>query len=553
MPFRTARTLLALGGVGILGACAPDLAVTNPNQADITRALARPADVENLLAGGFNQVVNATTGAPTENLNTSLQVMSFENYSGLANFNMGPRGALPRTPVLNFENNPGSAATVGAWNSLQRTARSSVIALERLDAEGFTLGSDARNLRARAYGQFVLGLAHGYLAASYDSGTVVRPGGDPVPPLVAYDSVARFALLMLDSAVINGASATAASEFPLPPTWLNATVPITQQQFVRIVRSLRARIRTMVARTPAERAAIPWAQVIADVNNGITEDLLLNMNPAQGWTQSWVIQHYVGPNWHVMTPFIIGMADSTGAQYTTWLNQPLLNRTPFLIRTVDRRFPRGDTRAEQNANSAGGNVGTVQPTGQYFRNRIQGDDGAAADGTWGFSFYDHARFQAFQNAARIGSFPHITLAEMNGLLAEGLIRTGDIAQAAQVIDRTRVSRGGLPALTGVVTSATQEVPGGSACVPRVPVRTGTTFTTRCGNILEAMKWEKRMETAFINYGAWYFDMRGWGDLAEGTPIHFPIPWQEFQTRVGRPSNVGGVGQPGGAPVGTYGF
>jgi hypothetical protein len=265
-----------------------------------------------------------------------------------------------------------------------------------------------------------------------------------------------------------------------------------------------------------------------------------------------VAQHYVGTNWHVMTPMIVGMADSTGASYTAWLNQPLLSRTPFIIRTPDRRFPAGHDRGAQQASSNGGASGALLPTGVYFRNRTSANDGAAADGTWGFSWYDHARFQAFQNAARIGNFPHMVMPEMWGLIAEGAIRTGNFALAAEMINNTRVTRGGLPSVAGI-TDLTTPVPGDNACVPRVPVFSGGSFTTRCGNILEALKWEKRMEMAYISYGAWYFDMRGWGDLPEGTPIHFPVPWQERDVRVQKSTNMGGVGQPGGALRGTYGF
>jgi hypothetical protein len=253
-----------------------------------------------------------------------------------------------------------------------------------------------------------------------------------------------------------------------------------------------------------------------------------------------------------MTPMIIGMADSTGADYQAWLNQPLLNRTPFLIRTVDRRFPSGNDRSAQQASSNGGAQGAVLPAGVYFRNRQSANDGAAADGTWGFSWYDHGRYQAFQNAARIGTYPHMVMPEMWALIAEGAIRSNNFALAAEMINNTRVSRGGLPSVAGI-TDLNTPVPGGNACVPRIPVATGGNFTTRCGNILEAMKWEKRMETAYIQYGAWYFDMRGWGDLPEGTPIHFPIPWQERDVRVQPYTNMGGVGQPGGSLRGTYGF
>jgi len=550
------RSVLLAGVATLsLAACSTDLAVTNPNNADITRALGRPSDVENLLAGGFNQVVQNTTGGSTESINSSLQVMSHENYTGLANFNMGPRAGLPRTPILNFANNPGSASVSNDWNGLSRLARSTTIALERLGTTGFTLGSAAQDLRARAYGRFVLGLALGNLALVYDSAAVVVPGGDAVPPLVRYDSVMRASLKLLDDAFADASNATASGTggFPLPATWMNlSTGAVSADLFQRIIRSYRARFRAEVARTAAERQAVNWAQVIADAQAGITADLQIAMNPNTGWTQAWVVQHYVGTNWHVMTPMIVGMADSTGASYTAWLNQPLLSRTPFIIRTPDRRFPAGNDRAAQQASSNGGASGALLPTGVYFRNRTSANDGAAADGTWGFSWYDHARFQAFQNAARIGNFPHMVMPEMWGLIAEGAIRTGNFALAAEMINNTRVTRGGLPSVAGI-TDLTTPVPGDNACVPRVPVFSGGTFTTRCGNILEALKWEKRMEMAYISYGAWYFDMRGWGDLPEGTPIHFPVPWQERDVRVQKSTNMGGVGQPGGALRGTYGF
>jgi hypothetical protein len=176
------RSVLLVGVATLsLAACSTDLEVTNPNNADITRALARPSDVENLLAGGFNQVVNNTTGGNNENLNNSFQVMSHENYTGLANFNMGPRAGLPRTPILNFPNNPGSASVSNDFRGLSRLARSTTIALERLGTTGFTLGTPAQDIRARSYGRFVLGLALGNLALSYDSASVVVPGGEAVP------------------------------------------------------------------------------------------------------------------------------------------------------------------------------------------------------------------------------------------------------------------------------------------------------------------------------------------------------------------------------------
>ncbi|HYW31341.1 MAG TPA: hypothetical protein VE869_07525 [Gemmatimonas sp.] len=551
------RNILLLGAAALaLAACDSELDVVNPNNADITRALGTPTDVEKLLSGGFNQVVQNTTGGGAENLNSNFQVMSLENASGLANFNMGPRGSLPRVPVLNTPNNPGSVSVTRDFSGLSRLTRATTLGLERLATTGFTLGSAARDLRARSYGRFVLGLALGNLALSYDSSSVVLPGADAVPPLVAYDSVMRAAIATLDLALADATNPTAATTggFPLPADWMNlSSGAVSADQFARIIRSYRARFRAEVGRTPAERGAANWTQIIADAQAGIQSDLNIVMNATTGWTHSWVANHYTSTNWHVAPMWIIGMADSTGADYASWLNQPLGDRLPFLIRSADKRFPAGLTRAAQNTASNGGGPNAVPFAGVYFRNRLAGNDGSSNDPGWLSSNYDHVRLQAFQNASRIGDVAHMVMPEMWGLIAEGAIRAGNFTLAADMIDRSRVSRGGLPALTGVITSATQPVPGGSACVPRVPSNAGGTYTTACGNIFEAMKWEKRMEMAYLSYGAWYFDSRGWGDLPQGTPLYFPVPWQERDVRQSPYTNSGGVGQVGGAARGTYGF
>ena len=68
-----------------------------------------------------------------------------------------------------------------------------------------------------------------------------------------------------------------------------------------------------------------------------------------------------------------------------------------------------------------------------------------------------------------------------------------------------------------------------------------------------MKWEKRMETAFTGWASWYFDSRGWGDLAEGTPLEYPVPYQELDARQKPIYDLGGIGGKSAAPRGTYGY
>jgi hypothetical protein len=101
----------------------------------------------------------------------------------------------------------------------------------------------------------------------------------------------------------------------------------------------------------------------------------------------------------------------------------------------------------------------------------------------------------------------------------------------------------------VVTSTTQQVPGGlSSCVPQVP--SGSTVS--CGTLFEALKYEKRMETAYSSFGRFWIDDRGWGDLVAGTALEFPVPYQEMQSRQKGSYNLGG-GFGSSSPKGTYGF
>jgi hypothetical protein len=49
--------------------------------------------------------------------------------------------------------------------------------------------------------------------------------------------------------------------------------------------------------------------------------------------------------------------------------------------------------------------------------------------------------------------------------------------------------------------------------------------------MEAVKWEKRLETIFTGYAQWFVDSRGWGDLPVDTPLMWPVPFQEMDSRL----------------------
>ncbi|HMA39694.1 MAG TPA: hypothetical protein VKP10_06425 [Gemmatimonadales bacterium] len=551
---------LALCGAAALSfaACQDTLVEQNTNAADRDRALATFADLEAFLGSGYTTAHNGTLAGSNDDLQTQLQVMGLENVSGLANFAMGPRGNVPRGPIDNQPGgtgDPGNTRDFAVEHRAARIASISLGALTRLSS-----GSPAQDARDRAFCFFVRGVAFGNLALAYDSASILSETDDPeaIIPLSGYQDVMSAALRDLDTAI---AILTTTSGVPaLPASWINGNA-LTAPNLIRLIRSYKARFRADVARTPADREAVDWAAVIADVQNGITSDLIISMDPSTGWDVIWPVQQFApgSASWGQMHQFIIGMADTSGA-YDAWLAAPRSGRAPFVVVTPDKRLPQGTTRAAQIADTLRGGYSLFYTTGTnpgrpYMRNRPAAED--APQDPFGMSFYEWARHRGFFLAkpTRTGPYPVMTRAEMHLLQAEGYLRQGQYALAIPLINETRADtlRGGLPAIPLTVADTVTPVPGGTGCVPRVPDIAQGFKGAKCGNVWDALKWEYRLETAFAGYGQWYFAARGWGDLPEGTAIQWPVPNQEMLTRRQAYYGMGGVGLPGGSAKGNYGL
>ncbi|HEX9166232.1 MAG TPA: RagB/SusD family nutrient uptake outer membrane protein [Gemmatimonadales bacterium] len=563
------RSLIRCGVLlGVVGTAACEMEIANPNQPETDRVLATARDVENLLGTQYLRWHIAMYGS-LSNVWGMAQVMSFEDFSSLANNGMGARISIPRAANDNSVGNGYATEQSRTFFIHSEVTRITSNVLAKLAEPDFTLGSPAQDNRARAFAQFMRGLAHGYLALVYDSAAVVTPEMSTEDPgeLADYREVMDTALSALTQAITYAnTAASGANGFPLPASWIPGPTSMTATEFVKLARSYRARLRASVARTPQERAAVNWDEVIADAANGITANHYNTTNTVSGPFNTWVNQWLAYTTWHQMTPFVIGMADNSGA-YAAWIATPLANRgagTSFFMVTPDQRFPQGATRAEQQADFALTQcTAAASVCKRYFVNRPTGND-QFSGASWGWSNYDHARFYPWRvsgsgGTGQNGDFPFMTVAEINLLEAEGHYRKGNYAQAAALINKTRARTptasqpgGGLPPITDF--DATSPVPGGNNCVPKVPV--GPSFTTiACGNMLEALKWEKRIETAYSHFMAWFLDMRGWGDLPEGTPTDWATPYQDLQARGRSGTGIYSTGTGGyhQAAKGTYGW
>jgi hypothetical protein len=551
--------MCVLLGVTLLGACREDaLNVTNPNQPDIALAFKDAINVEAVTGKLFQQMFNGQYAVAGDAIWAQGMVLAFESSSQLGNFGMGTRSIIPRPTIDNSIGNAVAAGNFRDYDFLTRNVRgaaNAIVALNAFIAADAGTGSPARDARAKSFAYFSMGYGLGHLSLIYDSAAVITAAAPATEalPYSDYRVVNQAALQALDSAIAiaNSANATSGSGgWPIPKEWWlmsgTASAGPDRATWIRILRSYRAKFAAGVARTATERAAVNWNTVIADATNGIVEDLSIQSDQQAGWFMTTLNQLAISASWSQMTPFILGMADTTGA-YETWLATSVLSRTGFLMRTPDQRFPSGETRAEQTANS-GGSTRNGPPAGtvMYFRNRPPGED--ASNFPWGAWQYDNHRFWLIRAAGGNGTWILMSRTESDMLAAEGYIRTGQVALAIPLINRTR-TRAGLPAIP-VSNDVNAVVPGGNACVPQVPQPPNFT-TTACGNIMEAMKWEKRVETNMTGHIQWFIDSRGWGDLYAGTPLEWPVPYQELFAQYGSertPNTNTRV-----APVGTYGF
>ena len=538
---------IAGGGVllGLMACSGDSLNVVNINNPDVARAYATPSGVEGVVAGLGVQLNN--TQRATESVNTQARILAGENIASVANFGMAARSQIPRSIISNElgnDNQTGNLANFNQFSRVSRTASNAIAAVNRLATTGQTIGSPAQDARAKAFAFLVLGQALGNLALAYDSAAIVTPAtpSDEVPGLSGAAQVNTAALQMLDSAIAianSAAATTGANGFPLPTTWISG-VALTRDNFVRLARSFKARLRAGVARTPAARAAVDWAAVIADATNGITADHNLSLGGTTGWSAAYDFnQMYVVGGWHAVPYFYYGMADVSGS-YDAWLATARDSRSDFTVVTPDTRWPRGDTRAAQQATAPTLSL----PTGVYFRNRPTGEDVPLVGP--GDSQYDHRRYGAAWLNAVTGTYTDMSKTEMDMLAAEGYIRTNNLSAAIALVNVTRV-RNGLDPIGNVASASVPYSTNQATCVPRVPVAPNFT-STACGSLLEAMKYEKRMETAYTGYFIWMADNRGWGDLVEGTPVEWPVPYQEMQAR--QKAYYTGTNR---AARGTYGF
>ena len=207
---------LAVGALLLAGAACADLDVVNPNDADAGRALNTAGDVVSLIGGSYNTWFNGVYSYSGPGL--FLSNASFQHTAPWANAAMEFYGRIPRQPIINdaADGNYGNVSRV--WYQSYRAIAAVSDGLRALEQPEIAEELSASEIAAaKAYGNFVLGLAHATIATVYDQGFVVDQTTDVSQPQTAlgYNELMEAALGMLDEAI-----SLSSSDFTLPEGWM---------------------------------------------------------------------------------------------------------------------------------------------------------------------------------------------------------------------------------------------------------------------------------------------------------------------------------------------
>jgi hypothetical protein len=528
--------------------------VTNPNDPNRESVLNSPSDVQALVSATFRTFFSTSEGDDvTIPMSTMADEFStaFFDFGGLE-LSQEPRATFnPRTPNSNHS---------AVWQDYYRIIAGINTAFRAIDAGDLTVreGGQDVTMRLRTFGKFMQGLAHGQVALSFDRGYVSSEGIDfelltfeEARDLIRpYAEVRDTAIAQLNEAI----RLAQANTFTLPSTvgdWFPG-ISMTNQQLARLAHTYIARLMAYTPRTAAERAAVNWAQVISHIDQGITSDFAPVATPGvmnSIYKNRASRQRTTTPSDFMRVDYmIVGPADQS-ENFRTWYNNALNDRAPVRITAGDRRI---DGIATWNRATSSWN-GTPPPNCSNVPSPSAASRPVASCGLY-MGFHDEVAFFNLGRGIYLRSFyfyhrwgrgtqwesgplPIVSVTEMDLLKAEALIRLNRASEAIPLINKTRVANGQLPAVT--IDGAPGTAPN---CVPR-------RISGACGNLWDALRYEKRIETLGLTGGLPFYDGRGWGTLVQNTMIHFPMPVVDIELLLGADQiYTFGGGGPGSAPA-----
>lgn len=501
------RVPWALGALLLGSSGCMELDVSNPNNPDRVRATATPLDIQTIITSSFSKFFQDVS---QETRAVAVSAIADEFSSNFLDFGQYDLSREPREAYINQTSYAYASAASLPWIEMYAVISSANDGLAAIELRDVLVtvpacGDDDptdQTTRAKAFAKFVQGLAHGWVALSYDQGFVsdeFRDLENDPPALQPHAAVMDSAIVFLRQAIDIAESES--FELCAEDNFISG-IDLTNLELAELAHTMIARFMVYRARTPAERADVNWTDVLAELDAGIDRDI----NPVgvpdvmeSGYKFLIARQRSTTPSDHTRIDYnIVGPADTLG-RWQTWVNSATTStdRTAFQLATPDRRINDGSPTAR----------GTYAG---YFSTLL----GNAARGLYLRSHYAYYRTGTGQSY-RSGPLLWLTTTELDLLRAEALIRLDREDEALPLINATRVANGQLPPVT------VDGPPNANSCVPQK--MDGT-----CGSLWDALRYEKRLEMLGVDPWIQWYDARGWGMLPQGALVHYPVPARELQ-------------------------
>ena len=492
-----AASLIALVA---MSAC-KSLDVVNPNEPDARRALTDPAALEALAGGTMRSWSNTYQGMEAAGVLTT-QAQSYS--SSWNNYNMNFYSSLDgdgTRGTRGWQNNPAAAGRTSVewqWTGYYSTLSSATDVVKSIRIDNVSIGSASDTKRAEAIALLMQGASLSGIALNYDKGYIVDETVDLAT--LAYSN----RKLLRDAAVaklIDAATVAKATTFTTPAGWTNGR-SYSNDQVARIAYTMAAATLAYYPRSAAENAQVNWGQVVTYASQGMSSgtpfDFVFTGDGCASWCPE--LQFWFAPL-------------DGGRVHTRVANlmDPVTQRTPWPGNPGNAKPNSPDKRM---GDGSFGDEELQDYIGTYPRTPNGGSDFAWSGvapfrpdrGSYHQSNIGHVRYDLSGNHDPTGIYggfgpvPVMSAAQNDLLWAEGLLRSsGSPATAANLINTTRVGRGGLPAATAGEGVA---------------------------SLISKLQYEQEIELMGIGAIPFY-NRRRIDGLVPGTPAEMPVPALEL--------------------------
>jgi hypothetical protein len=491
--------LSALSAVVVALGCG-SLDVANPNAPDAVRSLSDPASVEALGAGTLRTWVNTWSACEGQCVfNTQAQSYS----ASWNNFNMNFYSSIDPDGTRNtraWQNDPaatGRTTVESPWAGYYSAASSATDVLSAIRVRKLALTSAENTKRLETLAALTQAMSLMQIALLYDKGYIVDETVDLAALQYSNRKLLRDDVLKKLDAVI---ALAGANTFTTPTGWLNGPT-LTNTQVKQLASTLAAMTLAYYPRNAAENAAVDWNRVVTYASQGISSGSSFSFTFVGDGCSAWCPE---------MLSWFNSMDTGRISTRVAAMIDPVTQKHPW----PTGGNPRPNSTDRRLGDGSFGNSGMISGFGNVPRTANAGTDFAwssqaifnAARGNYHQSNIAHIRYDltGTQDPSGIyfayGPAPLISAAVNDLLWAEGLIRSnGSLATAATLINKTRVTRGGLSAATAGDGAAT--------------------LTTR-------LQYEQELELMGLGPIP-YYNRRRIDGLLTGTPRELPVPAKEL--------------------------